>query len=80
MAHIDWTSFAFGILFIIIGLAFFFSRRFGDFAYKWTTQGVMWKRFLGDGWGPVAAKYVFSCASIAMGAFVLYDSIMGSPH
>jgi hypothetical protein len=79
MSGIDWVSFAFGIIFIVTGLAFFFSRRFGEFAYQRTSQGLMWKSFLGDKWSPVVAKYFFALASIALGAWVIYQSITGSP-
>jgi len=71
----DKVHVVFGITFLAIGLAYLFSPRFAEVAFAYTSQGVIWKRLVGERWAPLLAKYVFSLASIALGLWVVYISI-----
>jgi hypothetical protein len=71
----DDVGVIFGVILIAIGLAYFLSPRFADLAFAWTTQGLIWKKRVGERWAPRVAKYVFSLVSIAFGLWVLYVSI-----
>jgi hypothetical protein len=53
------------------------SRTFGEIALAYTSQGVMWKKLLGEKWAPVVVKYLFSLVSIAAGVWVIYAGIYG---
>jgi hypothetical protein len=66
-----------GGLFIAIGIAFATSRRFRELAMGYTGQGAMWTKLLGPRLAPLAAKYIFSLISIAVGASVIYAGIYG---
>ena len=73
----DWVGVVFGVIFIAIGLAYFFSPGFGKIAYEYTAQGIMWKKLVGEKWAPTVAKLFFSLVSIALGVWVIYSSITG---
>ena len=68
----DWVNLLFGIIFIAIGLAYIFSRRFTDFALAMTSQGNMWVRWLGSRWAKLVARSAFGAISIAFGVYVIY--------
>jgi threonine/homoserine/homoserine lactone efflux protein len=68
----NWVNLLFGIIFIAIGLAYIFSRRFTDFALGMTSQGAMWVRWLGPRWAKLVARSAFGAISIAFGAYVIY--------
>ena len=58
-------------------MAFVASRTFGEIALAYTSQGVMWKKLLGEKWAPVVVKYLFSLVSIAAGVWVIYAGVYG---
>ena len=74
----DKVGVIFGFVFIAMGLAYFLIPRFSEFAFAYTPQGNFWKAALGEEWAPVVAKYVFSLASAAFGAWVIYSATMGA--
>jgi hypothetical protein len=71
MADIAWGNMIMGTIFIACGMAFVASRTFGEIALAYTSQGVMWKKLLGEKWAPVVVKYLFSLVSIAAGVWVI---------
>jgi hypothetical protein len=73
----DQVGIIFDVIFILIGLAYFFSRRFAEIAFEYTAQGVMWKKLVGEKWAPTVAKFFFSFVSIALGIYVIYHIIYG---
>lgn len=73
----DWAPLVPGAVMIALGLAYFFSHPFRQFAYRWTTQGVVWKWLVGERWAPVVSKYFFSIVAILAGAWYVYSGIAG---
>jgi hypothetical protein len=73
----DQVGIIFGFIFILIGLAYFFSPRFAEIAFEYTAQGAMWKKLVGEKWAPFVAKFFFSFVSIALGIYVIYHIIYG---
>ena len=73
----EWIPFVTGILMISLGLGYFFSPWFGQFAYKGTTQGVFWKWLVGERFTPLLTKYFFSIVSILAGVWFVYSGVAG---
>jgi hypothetical protein len=71
----DYAGVILGAVCIAIGLAYAFSPRFETIAFGYTTQGIFWKKLVGERWAPLVAKYVFSLAGIAFGLWVIYVSV-----
>jgi hypothetical protein len=67
----------FGAIFLALGLAFLFSRRFGEFAYNFTRQGQLWKRLVGERAAPYVARFLFSAAGFAMAALSIRAAFYG---
>jgi hypothetical protein len=77
LAEYGVVNLIFGAIFIALGLAFLFSRRFGDFAYNVTWQGQIWKRLVGEKAAPYVARYLFSAAGFGMAALSIHAAFYG---
>jgi hypothetical protein len=71
----DYVGMILGIVCIAIGLAYAFSPRFAAIAFGYTSQGLLWKKLVGERFAPLVAKYVFSLAGIAFGLWLIYVSV-----
>jgi hypothetical protein len=75
MVGTNWGGVFFGALFVAMGLALFFSRRFAEWSFKFDYLGYLWTKALGEKGALFLAKYVFSVLSLILGGLVLLGSI-----
>ncbi len=72
----DYAGVIVGVICIVIGLAYFFSPRFGNVALTQTTQGRFLTRLVGETGALFVSKYVFSLVGIAFGLCCIYVSVV----
>jgi hypothetical protein len=77
MSWMDWFTGIVGVICVCVGLAYFFSPRFSQYALQNTAKGSLWMTLLGERWAPIVAKFVFSIVSIAFGAWLIYNAVAG---
>lgn len=77
MDQIDWVALGFGILFVILGIALFASKRLAALVLQYDGKGVAWREALGEKKAGWAMKYVSSLGGIGFGAWIIYHAIYG---
>jgi peptidoglycan/LPS O-acetylase OafA/YrhL len=77
MGSINWVSFAFGIALVCMGFLCFFNSKVQQWGMKYTTQGVVWGKIVGEKRAPYVVKYVSFIGFLVFAGFVFYDAIYG---